>query len=191
MTRDGSLPSVIAAVAFGAVLGAWLRWALSYWLNPRLEHLAARHALVEPDGRLRDRNRRRGVRGASVGPAILATAAGYRVSRRADDVFDVLGRERSAAARRAMAGCVGALLAHLGVRLSRRSPASRHSVRWVRGDAIAQPAEPRQYQSKASEYTRSRALVLPARAMTDSCRVSRYWSATKYSAPLSACSNER
>ena len=39
MTRDGSLPSVLAAVAFGAVLGAWLRWALSYWLNPRVVHL--------------------------------------------------------------------------------------------------------------------------------------------------------
>ena len=39
MTRDGSLASVLAAVAFGAVLGAWLRWALSYWLNQRLVHL--------------------------------------------------------------------------------------------------------------------------------------------------------
>ncbi len=39
MTRDGPLPSVLAAVAIGAVLGAWLRWALSYWLNPRLAHL--------------------------------------------------------------------------------------------------------------------------------------------------------
>jgi CrcB protein len=39
MTRDGPLLTVLAAIAIGAVLGAWLRWGLSYWLNPRLEHL--------------------------------------------------------------------------------------------------------------------------------------------------------
>ena len=39
MTRDGPLVEVLAAVALGAVLGAWMRWALSYWLNPRIEHL--------------------------------------------------------------------------------------------------------------------------------------------------------
>jgi CrcB protein len=39
MTRDGPLLSVLMAVAIGAVLGAWLRWGLSYWLNPRVEHL--------------------------------------------------------------------------------------------------------------------------------------------------------
>jgi CrcB protein len=39
MTRDGPLVTVLAAVALGAVLGAWVRWALSYWLNPRIEHL--------------------------------------------------------------------------------------------------------------------------------------------------------
>lgn len=39
MTRDGPLVTVLAAVALGAVLGAWMRWALSYWLNPRIEHL--------------------------------------------------------------------------------------------------------------------------------------------------------
>ena len=39
MTRDGPLLTVLLAVAIGAVLGAWLRWALSYWLNPRIEHL--------------------------------------------------------------------------------------------------------------------------------------------------------
>ncbi|HUL67456.1 MAG TPA: fluoride efflux transporter CrcB [Burkholderiaceae bacterium] len=39
MTRDGPLPSVLVAVAIGAALGAWLRWALSYWLNPRIAHL--------------------------------------------------------------------------------------------------------------------------------------------------------
>ena len=39
MTRDGPLFTVLAAIAVGAVLGAWLRWALSYWLNPRLVHL--------------------------------------------------------------------------------------------------------------------------------------------------------
>jgi len=39
MTRDGPLLTVLAAVALGATLGAWLRWALSYWLNPKLAHL--------------------------------------------------------------------------------------------------------------------------------------------------------
>lgn len=39
MTRDGPLVTVLAAIAVGAVLGAWLRWVLSYWLNPRLVHL--------------------------------------------------------------------------------------------------------------------------------------------------------
>ena len=28
----------IAAVGLGAALGAWLRWGLSAWLNPRLPH---------------------------------------------------------------------------------------------------------------------------------------------------------
>jgi CrcB protein len=39
MTRDGPLLPALAAVAVGAILGAWLRWALSYWLNPRVAHL--------------------------------------------------------------------------------------------------------------------------------------------------------
>jgi CrcB protein len=39
VTRDGPLLAVLGAVGGGAVLGAWLRWALSYWLNPRLAHL--------------------------------------------------------------------------------------------------------------------------------------------------------
>ncbi len=39
MTRDGPLWSVLLAVGAGAAVGAWLRWALSYWLNPRLAHL--------------------------------------------------------------------------------------------------------------------------------------------------------
>lgn len=38
-TRDGPLWLVFAAVGGGAALGAWLRWALSYWLNARLAHL--------------------------------------------------------------------------------------------------------------------------------------------------------
>lgn len=37
--RDGPLFAALAATAFGAVLGAWLRWGLSYWLNPKLQHL--------------------------------------------------------------------------------------------------------------------------------------------------------
>lgn len=37
--RDGPLLAAFAAVGIGAVLGAWLRWGLSYWLNPRIEHL--------------------------------------------------------------------------------------------------------------------------------------------------------
>jgi CrcB protein len=39
MTRDGPLWLVLLTVGVGAVVGAWLRWALSYWLNPRLAHL--------------------------------------------------------------------------------------------------------------------------------------------------------
>jgi CrcB protein len=39
VTRDGPLLGVLAAVGAGAVLGAWLRWLLAYWLNPRLAHL--------------------------------------------------------------------------------------------------------------------------------------------------------
>ncbi len=39
MTRDGPLWSVLLSIGLGAAVGAWLRWALSYWLNPRLELL--------------------------------------------------------------------------------------------------------------------------------------------------------
>jgi CrcB protein len=39
LTRDGPLWLVLAAVGGGAVLGAWSRWALAYWLNPRIAHL--------------------------------------------------------------------------------------------------------------------------------------------------------
>lgn len=39
MTRDGPLWAVLLAVGAGAAAGAWLRWALSYWLNPRLASL--------------------------------------------------------------------------------------------------------------------------------------------------------
>lgn len=39
MTRDGPLGLVLLAIAVGAVLGAWARWGLSYWLNPRIAHL--------------------------------------------------------------------------------------------------------------------------------------------------------
>jgi len=35
VTRDGPLAAALLAVAVGAVLGAWARWGLSYWLNPR------------------------------------------------------------------------------------------------------------------------------------------------------------
>jgi fluoride exporter len=35
MTRDGPVFAVLTAIALGAVLGAWLRWGLSYWLNER------------------------------------------------------------------------------------------------------------------------------------------------------------
>jgi len=37
--RDGPLLAGLTAVALGAVLGAWLRWGLSYWLNPRFEQI--------------------------------------------------------------------------------------------------------------------------------------------------------
>jgi CrcB protein len=39
VTRDGPLGLVLLAIAVGAVLGAWTRWGLSYWLNPRVAHL--------------------------------------------------------------------------------------------------------------------------------------------------------
>jgi CrcB protein len=39
LTRDGPLWAVLLAVGAGAAVGAWLRWALSYWLNPRLASL--------------------------------------------------------------------------------------------------------------------------------------------------------
>jgi CrcB protein len=39
MTRDGPLGLALFAIAVGAVLGAWLRWGFSYWLNPRLPDL--------------------------------------------------------------------------------------------------------------------------------------------------------
>lgn len=37
--RDGPLLAALTAVGAGAVFGAWLRWGLAYWLNPKLEHL--------------------------------------------------------------------------------------------------------------------------------------------------------
>lgn len=39
ITRDGPLWLVLAAVGGGAAVGAWARWGLSYWLNPRLTQL--------------------------------------------------------------------------------------------------------------------------------------------------------
>jgi CrcB protein len=33
--RDGPLLAGLFAVGIGAVLGAWLRWGLAYWLNAR------------------------------------------------------------------------------------------------------------------------------------------------------------
>lgn len=39
MTRDGPLWLVLLAVGSGAAVGACLRWALSYWLNPKVELL--------------------------------------------------------------------------------------------------------------------------------------------------------
>lgn len=38
-TRDGPLLAVLLAVGVGAAAGAWLRWGISYWLNPKLAHL--------------------------------------------------------------------------------------------------------------------------------------------------------
>jgi fluoride exporter len=39
MSRDGPLGLALVAIAIGAVLGAWLRWGLSNWLNPRVPTL--------------------------------------------------------------------------------------------------------------------------------------------------------
>lgn len=35
----GATPLSLASIAAGATLGAWLRWALSLWLNARVESL--------------------------------------------------------------------------------------------------------------------------------------------------------
>jgi fluoride exporter len=34
--RDGTLWTALVAVGMGGVVGAWLRWGLSYWLNARV-----------------------------------------------------------------------------------------------------------------------------------------------------------
>jgi fluoride exporter len=34
--RDGPLWAALVAVGMGGAAGAWLRWGLSYWLNPRV-----------------------------------------------------------------------------------------------------------------------------------------------------------
>jgi CrcB protein len=34
-TRDGPLWSALMAIGLGAVIGAWGRWALAYWLNAK------------------------------------------------------------------------------------------------------------------------------------------------------------
>jgi len=39
MTRDGPLGAALLAIAAGAVLGAWARWGLALWLNPRFASL--------------------------------------------------------------------------------------------------------------------------------------------------------
>lgn len=36
MTREGPLGLALFAIGIGAVAGAWARWGLAYWLNPRL-----------------------------------------------------------------------------------------------------------------------------------------------------------
>jgi CrcB protein len=37
--RDGPLLAGLVAVGVGAVIGAWLRWGLAYWLNTRAPQL--------------------------------------------------------------------------------------------------------------------------------------------------------
>jgi CrcB protein len=115
--RDGRLPSVLFAVGLGAVLGASLRWALAYWLNPRVAHLPPGTLAA---GRRLPRRRRGGrVRAASVGVAVLAAAAGDRLPRRTDDLLDLLGENvalmvdgaRGSALAHAAAHLVGSLLA--------------------------------------------------------------------------------
>jgi len=68
MTRDGPLLPVLAVIAVGAVLGAWLRWAFSYWLNPRTELLPAGTLVANLVG------------GYLVGVAVAALAAHPAVS---------------------------------------------------------------------------------------------------------------
>lgn len=37
--RDGPLLAGLFAVGIGGAVGAWLRWGLAYWLNPRVPDL--------------------------------------------------------------------------------------------------------------------------------------------------------
>jgi fluoride exporter len=39
MTREGPISIALIAIAIGAVAGAWARWGLALWLNPRLTSL--------------------------------------------------------------------------------------------------------------------------------------------------------
>jgi membrane protein YqaA with SNARE-associated domain len=56
VTMTGAL-----AVAIGGVLGAWSRWALSYFLQCFLAIIAAWNARRQPSRRLSDRVSRRAV----------------------------------------------------------------------------------------------------------------------------------
>ena len=95
------------------MLGAWLRWGLSYWLNPRLEQL--------PLGTLTANLVGGYLIGVAVAVfavesgavAVLAPAAHHRLSRRPDDLFHVLRRER----RSARQGVWGGALLHAGLHL--------------------------------------------------------------------------
>ena len=59
MTRDGPLLTVLAAVGVGAVLGAWLRWALGVLAQPRVVHLPLGTLAANLHRRLPDRRRGR------------------------------------------------------------------------------------------------------------------------------------
>ena len=84
----------------GAALGAWLRWGLSAWLNPRAAAFSAGHARGQPDRRLSGRLRRRVLRGAARSRAGVPAVRDHRLSRRAHDVLDVFGRSHATAAAR-------------------------------------------------------------------------------------------
>ena len=100
------------AVGVGAAIGAWTRWGLTLWLNPRWGSIGGTCDCL--------------LREASVFIARVAAAGDPRLSRRLDDFFDLFSRSHCAGGAKpnrlgargwrlafvclAVADCTGALL---------------------------------------------------------------------------------